>query len=79
MRTEQEYMELKNLYLAQVALNKQMDKLLKSKQAQLDLAENSERNLNILTGIMRAEFQSLKDVYLKNALNKGETTAERMS
>ena len=76
MRTDQEYRELEVRYNAQIALNKELQKLLEKKELRLQLAENDKRNLNYVVKIIKEEFQSLKECYQQSL--EGERT-ERMS
>ena len=76
MRTEQEYRDLEVRYNAQIALNRELQKLLKKKEIRLQLAENDKRNLNYVVNVIKEEFQSLKEFYQQSL--EGERT-ERMS
>ena len=76
MRTEQEYRDLEVRYNAQIALNKELQKLLEKKELRLQLAENDKRNLNYVVNVIKEEFQSLKEFYQQSL--EGERT-ERMS
>ena len=76
MRTDQEYRDLEVRYNAQIALNRELQKLLKKKEIRLQLAENDKRNLNYVVNVIKEEFQSLKEFYQQSL--EGERT-ERMS